>query len=209
VTSQLSIILALSIGFTHAFEIDHLIAVGNLVSKGKKTINAIKEGALWGLGHTSSIFIIGLLVLLLKTKIDEQTFSYLEGLVGLMLIGLGIWRVIVSYKKYKHDALHQSNQPHSHDGKLAYGVGLIHGLAGSGALILLVLSQSENSVMGMMYLLMFGIGSIAGMMVASGLFSIPFVGRLQNIKLLGQTLTFASAALCIYIGFELAYTNFQ
>ena len=144
-------------------------------------------------------------MLLLKTNIDEKISSCL---VGIMLISLGLSRLFNFHTQNKLKKNHIASELHTHDTKLAYGVGFVHGLAGSGALILLVVTQSQNSLLGMTYLLIFGVGSIIGMMIDSGIFSIPFIRKLNNYKFLRYFLTFASVVLYFYIGIYLAYSNF-
>jgi high-affinity nickel permease len=193
--------VALSIGFFHAFEIDHLVAVGNLVSRKNSSRHAIYEGLRWGLGHTSSIFLIGLLIIVGKTMIAASSFELLEGIVGIMLIALGLYRLYELVKSYKHGL------DHHHAKTFAYGVGLIHGLAGSGSLVLLVLSQTKSTITGMSFLLLFGIGSIVGMAVASSIFSLPFSTTFRKMKLIQMALSITSATLCIYIGGNLLTTH--
>ncbi|MBU2376981.1 MAG: urease accessory protein, partial [Bacteroidetes bacterium] len=77
----MSILLTIYAGFTHAFESDHIIAVSNMVVKRNKIIKAMKEGMFWGLGHTSTILLIGILFLFLKYKISPNTYKYLEAIV--------------------------------------------------------------------------------------------------------------------------------
>ncbi len=83
---------------------------------------------------------------------------------------------------------------------LAYGVGLVHGLAGSGAMILLVMTEIQSSFNSMVYLLIFGIGSVVGMLVAAGIFSLPFSKRISNNEGLQLRLVILSSLLCIGYG---------
>lgn len=193
--------VALTIGFVHAFEIDHLVAVGNLVSRKQSTRHAIYEGLHWGLGHTSSIFLIGIIIIVGKSMIAASSFAFLEGCVGLMLIALGLYRWHELIKEYNHSSDHQ------HTRSFAYGIGVIHGLAGSGSLVLLVLSQTKSMMTGMGFLLLFGLGSIGGMAVASGIFSLPYTYSFSGMKYIQLIFSIASATLCIYIGSNLLTTN--
>jgi high-affinity nickel permease len=81
------------VGFSHAFEADHLVAVSNIVTKRDKIKLAIKDGIYWGLGHTSTIFLIGLLMIVGKVTVFNGYFGYFEAVVGLMLVILGIHRL--------------------------------------------------------------------------------------------------------------------
>jgi hypothetical protein len=178
------------VGFGHAFEIDHLLAVSNLVTRRKTLWESLKDGVYWGLGHTSTILIIGVLMILAKLGISEQTFHLFEAGVGVMLVVLGIQRIRKTWEHEKWHA-HQHQHPQTHGHRLAYGVGLVHGLAGSGALVLLVMTEIKETLPAVLYLLVFGMGSIAGMLLASGYlvclflknWGVPGVGDLRSCLL--------------------------
>lgn len=212
--TTIPIFLTLYSGFTHAFETDHLLAVSNMVSTRNKTAKAIKDGMYWGLGHSSTILLMGIIFLVLKFQMAPSVFRYFEALVGLMLIVLGIYRILQWYKKRKPafhvhagGALHRHGRLHRLAGPgkqpshlLAYLIGLVHGLAGSGALILIVMSQSASLAGGLAYLLIFGMGSVAGMVLAAGLFSLPFSKKILGNTIFQTALIFISALLCIGFG---------
>ena len=124
----------------------------------------------------------------------------------LMLLGLGGWRL---YKVLEHRRLHRNHiqHDHSYDHKLAYGVGLVHGLAGSGALVLLVMTRMTGSMEAMTYLLIFGLGSVAGMAMASSVFHLPFSRKLASSMALQLGLTVLSSVLCMGFGAKLVYEN--
>ncbi|HMQ90858.1 MAG TPA: urease accessory protein [Flavilitoribacter sp.] len=199
------LLFAAVVGFGHAFEADHLVAVSNIVTKRDKLNLALKDGIFWGLGHTSMIFLIGLVVILGKVAVDETVFAWFEALVGCMLIGLGGFRL---FQFFRHRRLHRQHirhehhplMDHHHNHHLAYGVGLIHGLAGSGAMILLVMTEIRGSFNSLLYLVIFGVGSIAGMLVAAGIFSLPFSRKLQGKHGLQSGLILLSSVLCIGYG---------
>lgn len=239
----LPILFAAVVGFSHSFEADHLLAVSNIVTKRQSVWLAVKDGIAWGLGHTSTIFIIGLLIIVFKVGIGEQVFQYLEATVGVMLIALGLFRLrylrqggrverphlhaedFFFWRKKKPEStttapfnfqpasvsgmnvqqLHLAPPAEGHG--LAYGVGLVHGLAGSGSLIVLVMSQIQRIDHSILYLLIFGAGSIAGMLLASGLFSLPFSKKLSSQRWLQFALTLLSSVLCIGYGVLVVLEN--
>jgi hypothetical protein len=90
---------------------------------------------------------------------------------------------------------------------MAYGVGLVHGLAGSGAMILLVMTEVQGSFHSLLYLLIFGIGSVAGMLLAAGIFSLPFSRRISNNEVLQMGLVIFSSLLCIGYGGYIVFEN--
>jgi hypothetical protein len=90
---------------------------------------------------------------------------------------------------------------------LAYGVGLVHGLAGSGALIIIAMSQMKSAADGLIYLVIFGLGCIVGMLVAAGLFSIPFSKKLIQAQTLQSILIIVTSMLCLLYGGKVIYEN--
>lgn len=187
-------------GLNHAIEADHLAAVSTIVSERKSWLSSSLIGGLWGLGHTVSLLLAGVVVLFLKIPISKQLESGLEMCVGLMLIGLGLNALVklarggkLHLHQHEH-AGHQHIHPHLHDataatqhdspgashhgykiGQRPYWVGMLHGLAGSAALLMVgVLTTMQSPLMGVLYIAVFGLGSIGGMMIMSLLLSLPF-----------------------------------
>ena len=156
------------IGFTHAFEADHLLAVSTLVSKSKSIRQMVVNGFLWGLGHTSTIFIIGLLLILFNIQALKAYFDYFEIFVGVMLILLGVHRLWQYQKQSEAESAETQKRE-------AYGIGLVHGLAGSGTLVLFVMTDLEGSMEAILYLVLFGLGSAVGMSVAASVLRIPIL----------------------------------
>ena len=194
------------VGFTHAFEADHLLAVSSIVTRRSTLAEAAKDGVFWGLGHTSTILAIGLLMIVARMAVTEQVFHIFEAGVGMMLIALGLHRIRkVWLYEQKHALAHEHHTPHHH--RLAYGVGLIHGLAGSGTLVLLVMTRLQGSVESIAYLLIFGLGSVAGMLLASGIFSLPFSKKWSTGRRFQLSLTLLSAVLCIVFGARVVWEN--
>lgn len=195
------LLFAAVVGFSHAFEADHLVAVSNIVTKRDKLLLAIKDGIYWGLGHSSMIFLIGILIIIGKVTFLQGYFGYFEAIVGLMLILLGVFRLWRYYKNKERELDVDKNH------KMAYWVGLIHGLAGSGAMVLLVMTEVKGQFNSMIYLLIFGIGSIVGMLVAAGIFSLPFSKRFTANNHLQLLLIILSSALCIGYGALVVFEN--
>ena len=198
------LLFAAFVGFTHAFEADHLLAVSNMATRRSKLVLAIKDGIFWGLGHTSTIFIIGMLMIVGKMSISEQAFGYFEAVVGLMLVALGLVRLVRVFQPgHTHEVAHD----HSHNHTLAYSVGAVHGLAGSGALVVWVMGSLDTVMNGMLYLIIFGLGSVVGMLLASGVFSLPFSKKLASHQGMQKGLTLLSSGLCMVFGAMIIYKN--
>ncbi|HEY2964268.1 MAG TPA: hypothetical protein VGJ37_17730 [Pyrinomonadaceae bacterium] len=224
--------IGLVFGLKHATEVDHVIAISTIVSRHKNVFRSGVVGALWGAGHTVSLLVIAAIVLWFRVEIPERVSGWLEFGVALMIIGLGIsalWRTLRTNTKvhvhqhrhggvshthvhfHEHETRHTpaAPVPHSHGvsriGVKPLMVGMMHGLAGSGALTLLVLTQLSSSWLGFLYVATFGVGSIVGMLLMSGLIGLPFAltsGKLAHVHRGLQTL---AAALSICFGVWYAY----
>src|SRR2546421_94450 len=189
--------LGLILGIKHATEVDHLVAIATIVSETRSVVRSALVGMFWGLGHTFSILVVGVLVILLRIEIPEQVASFFELAVAFMIIVLGSRTLYFVLRKQKrvhthahthggsvHTHLHFHNSEHAHAlrdvrthdhgrqaklaGRRAAFVGIVHGLAGSAALTLLVVTQlsaSGSQLLGLTYLLVFGVGSIGGMLL--------------------------------------------
>lgn len=219
--------LGFTLGLKHAVEADHLAAVSTIVTERRSLLSSAIVGGVWGLGHTISLLIAGAFVLLLNFQISEQTERMLEFGVGIMLflLGLNVLRKLVAgetlhFHRHEHGArahahphLHEpgaTDEPHSHHGlsfsPRALIIGMIHGLAGSAALMLLVIPTIESRPMGLLYIVIFGIGSIGGMMLMSFLVGLPFTLtalRFNRFNRLLQSIAgLASIGLGLFIIYE-------
>ena len=113
----LPLLFAGGVGFTHAFEIDHLLAVSSIVNRRKSMFLAMKDGVYWGLGHTSTILLIGILMILAQVAVSEKTFHFFEAGVGLMLTILGLQRMRdIWQQKQRHFHAHAHHTEHDHQG---------------------------------------------------------------------------------------------
>ncbi len=195
---SLSLIPVLTFGFVmglkHAVEADHVAAVSTIVSERKSVLSSSLVGGLWGVGHTVSLLLAGVAVVVLGVRVSDRTALALEFCVGLMLVVLGA-NALRKLARGGHIHLHAHRHggrahihPHVHDGEpeaaphTHHGlrldmrtlvVGMIHGFAGSAALMLLVLSTIKSPAVAMLYVLVFGVGSIGGMMLMSALIGLP------------------------------------
>ncbi|MGI9106997.1 MAG: sulfite exporter TauE/SafE family protein [Pyrinomonadaceae bacterium] len=223
--------LGLVFGLKHATEVDHVVAVSSIVSEQGKLWRAALVGGLWGVGHTASLVIVGTVVLVLRVAIPERVASGLEFCVALMIIGLGVATLIRAARRrapvhvhpHRHDGaahahihFHETDAehadavaPHSHAvsriGIKPLVVGAMHGLAGSAALTLLVLAQIPSTLLGLLYLAVFGLGSIAGMLLMSGLVGLPFVLSVRKLTGLHYGLQAGAGILSVCFGLWYAY----
>ncbi len=199
----LPLLFAAVIGFGHAFEVDHLIAVGNIVNRHQRISASLKDGFFWGLGHSSTVLLIGGLIILGDHFISPIYFDYFEGLIGLLLIFLGLDRLRSIMQTTKVATTDEKD-----DKLVAYGVGLVHGLAGSGAMVLLVMGEVDGDLPRIIFLLLFGLGSVIGMMLAASVLGLPFLQRFTLSKQFRNGLAILYALICLSYGSWLACTKF-
>ena len=219
--------IGLVFGLKHATEVDHVVAISTIVSRHKNVFRSALVGALWGAGHTASLLIVGVIVLSLRIAIPERVSGWLEFGVAVMIIALGVsalWRAVrknseVHVHQHSHDGLshthvhfHEHENKHNPSSQTAHShavsrigwkpvlVGMMHGLAGSGALTLLVLTQISSSLIGFLYVATFGLGSIVGMLLMSGLIGLPFAFTSGKLTHLHQGLQTLAAVLSICFG---------
>jgi len=228
--SMLSVGWILSLGFflglKHATESDHLVAVSTIVAERKGLWSSMIIGGLWGLGHTISLVAAGVFVLLLDFKISERTERALEFCVGAMLVllGLNVLRKLLQGGNLHFHAHEHGNRPHAHPhihdlGKKdephthhsfpfsprALIIGMVHGLAGSAALMLLVLQTIESKTIGLFYIFVFGAGSIGGMMLMSFLVGLPFQIVALRFNRFNTILQSAAGLVSIALGLMIVY----
>ncbi|MEO8435210.1 MAG: sulfite exporter TauE/SafE family protein [Pyrinomonadaceae bacterium] len=225
--------LGLVFGLKHATEVDHVVAVSTIVSEHRNLWRAAVVGGLWGAGHTASLVVVGVFVLTLRVAIPASVAGWLEFGVALMIIALGVnaftralrGRVDAHLHRHQHAGVehahvhfheHQANEAgeagaHTHAitrvGLKPFVVGAMHGLAGSAALTLLVLAQINSLVLGLLYLFVFGFGSIIGMMLMSGLVGLPFALGSRRAGGLSYSLQLIVGALSVAFGLWYAYST--
>lgn len=198
------LLFGLVVGLRHAFEADHVAAVSAIATQRKSWVGSSLVGGLWGLGHALALFAAGAAVLLLQLRIPAQAELTLELCVGLMLVGLGA-NAVFKLVHGDHDHRHAR---HAHDltpGKGPLLVGIVHGLAGSGALMLLVLATIPSPLLGLAYIAVFGLGALGGMMALSALIALPALLAAQRFERAQAGLRLAAGALSIGVGLLLVY----
>jgi sulfite exporter TauE/SafE len=225
-TPELTTFSVLLIGFVlglqHAIEADHLAAVSTIVAEKKGLFTASLVGGMWGIGHTVSLFAVGAIVLFLKLQISESVETKLEGIVGgmLVLLGLnGLRKLFSAEKIHVHAHEHGSREHlhiHAHGNEPAEAshhrfsprsilIGMVHGLAGSAALMLLVVPTIASPTLALLYILIFGIGSIGGMMAMSFLIGLPLHFTAGRFAILNKGIRFAAGVFSLGLGTLIVY----
>lgn len=151
------------LGFRHAFEADHLAAVSTLATKEAGWRGALRLGTAWGVGHTLAVAAAAAAVLLLDLQLPAPLHRGAEMLVALLLIALGAWTL---HRERRPVAEHDHAPPLRGSGQ-SFGFGLVHGLAGSGSIVVLLAATAGSDGERVASLLPFGVGTILGMLLVS------------------------------------------
>lgn len=231
--------LGFVLGLRHATEADHLVAVTAIVSEQRSIWRSSLIGALWGVGHTVALMAAGVVVILARVAIPQRVAGVLEFAPALMIILLGariLWLLLRDRRRVQVDnrrrgvgasiRLGVEREPSEHramtpseNGRAWHKrphdwrpmvVGMVHGLAGSAALTLLVLTEVMNGgsrVLGLSYLLIFGIGSIGGMLMMSTLVSLPFVFTSARVTRINAPVRLISGVASVAFGLLYLWTT--
>ena len=227
--------LGIVLGLRHSLDPDHVVAVSTIVTEYRNPFRSFWVGISWGLGHTATIFVIGIVVIAIRQSIPDAVIPdrvalALEFLVGIMLVGLGAQVVY----KFRKDRVHQHLHGHGVDShqhfhshvpepepaeehhenrwvgkpffrKKSFVIGSIQGVAGSAALTLLVLAAIDSAFAQIFYILLFGFGSVLSMGLMTIIISFPFVFSADRLPKLNQRIQLGVGALSVVFGVALMY----
>jgi len=215
--------LGFLLGMQHALEADHIAAVSSIAARRSEILDIVKHGLTWGLGHTVTLFLFAGAAIVLGHAIPQTWSQPLETAVGIMLMGLGahvlwrLWRDRVHFHGHTHGDGTLHFHAHSHAGERVpharaaheheHGyrwrtllVGLMHGMAGSAALLVLTVSQAPNAAIGLGYVALFGVGSMIGMGALSTVIAVPIAISARGLTLANRGLQGAVGLVTIAIG---------
>jgi ABC-type nickel/cobalt efflux system permease component RcnA len=226
---QYEILVVLGVGFLlgirHALDADHIVAVSTIASRTGNLMKSTMSGLYWGMGHTLTLFVIGLVFITLKIAIPEKVALSMEMLVGIMLVILG-WTTFNTFKRKKvhahvhkhkgekeehvHFHSHAESEEHQHvhiskPERKSFLVGMVHGLAGSGALVLLLMSSMKSVAEASIYITFFGAGTILGMILFAFVIGLPFVLLAKYTVHLERRMGMAAGILSILFGLFFMY----
>jgi ABC-type nickel/cobalt efflux system permease component RcnA len=222
--------LGFLLGMQHALEADHVAAVSSIAARRTGVRDIVKHGLTWGLGHTFTLFVFAGAAILLGHAIPENVAKPLEAAVGIMLIGLGmhvLWRLLrdrvhfhqhehgdgvrhIHAHSHAHDLVPHEQSAHAHEHGFRWRslvVGLMHGMAGSAALLVLALTQVADPIHGLLYVLLFGIGSMLGMGALSGVIAVPLAVSARSLTWVNRGLQVAIGTVTIGIGAATVYST--
>jgi len=213
-------ILALGffLGMRHATDSDHVVAVTTIVSREKSVRAASLVGALWGVGHTFTIMLVGGAIILFGIVFPARVGLTMEFSVALMLVLLGAMNVLGFRKDVqKLRSKHVHSGPFAdHADDVAHGVprssalrslvvGTVHGLAGSAAVALLVLSTIRNAGWALIYLFVFGVGTVAGMMLITSALAAPLIYTARRFSNWNRHVAWVTGLVSVALGLFLVY----
>ena len=219
------LLFGLLIGMQHALEADHVAALSSICTGTRSVRRIATHGAVWGLGHSFTLLIFAGAAVFLDLRFGDNLAHALECVVGVMLILLGgqvlfrLWYARLHFHSHRHADGKTHFHVHSHRGENTNHdpdrhvhthmskmpvrtllVGMVHGLAGSAALVILTASTVQDPVMGLFYVALFGLGSIAGMTVLSSLLAVPLAWTAQALTWTHRSLQAAVGAATMALG---------
>ena len=226
-----ALVLGFLLGLKHATDADHVVAVSTIVNQYKNALRGLWVGASWGLGHTAPLIVLGLIILVFKGAVIDFYDSIapiFEFGVGIMLVFLGLqvyWNLRkgrLHVHQHAHDGnahmhIHGTHQAvedpaeNSHNsfspGKpffrmKSFVIGMVHGLAGSAAVMLALLPTIDSFIVGVLYLLLFGFGTVMSMAVITIILSLPFAMS-GSRKTINNTVSSIAGAASVILGLAL------
>jgi cytochrome c biogenesis protein CcdA len=215
--------LGFVLGMQHALEADHIAAVSSIAARRTNVGDIVRHGLTWGLGHTITLSLFAGAAIVLGHAIPEHLAQPIEGAVGIMLVGLGahvlwrLWRDRVHFHAHGHgdgtvhlhahshadDTVSHARSMHSHTHGFRWRslfVGLMHGMAGSAALLVFAVSQVEKPLQAVLYIVLFGIGSMIGMGALSAVIALPLAASARFLTWANHTLQGVVGIVTISIG---------
>lgn len=192
----LAFVTSLLLGMRHATDPDHVVAVSTIVSRERSLARATGIGVAWGIGHTMTILVVGLAMIAFKLAFTPVIGLSLEMAVAVMLVLLGAANLFGT--KSSPDEVRISRAR-------PFAVGVVHGLAGSAAATLLIVPLIPDARWAVLYLLVFGVGTVIGMALITLAVAAPAVLAAPRIQSLQRSIRFAAGALSVGFGLYLSW----
>jgi len=220
VTVLVILMLGFFLGMRHATDADHVVAVTTIVSRERSARSALAIGGLWGLGHSVTILEVGGGIVVLGLIIPPRLGLGMEMSVATMLVVLGIMNVTGAIRRIDQAAHSTSSGGGGPVNASAMAVmlrrdmssvirpivvGVVHGLAGSAAVALLVLTTIRERARALLYLGIFGAGTVIGMMLLTTAIVVPLAGLTRRFGSVERVISCATGLVSIAFGLFLAY----
>jgi high-affinity nickel-transport protein len=201
--------LGFFLGVRHATDPDHVVAVGTIVSVERRARSAAMIGVLWGIGHTVTMLLAGGAIVAFGLVVPPRVGLTVELSVALMLIVLGALGIAGAGRPVSARPLDRLDRRLGGLGLYhvvrPLVVGAVHGVAGSAAVGLLVVATIGDPLGSLIYLLVFGLGTVAGMMVITTAIALPFVYTARRLLGVNRSLAVATGVLSVGLGLFLVY----
>lgn len=198
--------LGFVLGLKHALEGDHIVAVSTVVTENRGVMRTSLVGTFWGIGHTVSLLFVTVLVLAFEVTLSPKFAILAESIVAVMLIVLGVDLL----RKVTMTGISNAPLPSVHASasyaRKPFLIGLVHGLAGSAALMLMVVATMPSTLHGLIYVAVFGLGTIGGMGAMSVLMGLPLALGRRRIETFGENIKIVAGLLSIGFGLALAWS---
>ena len=214
------------LGLRHALDPDHVAAVSTFASHERNPLRAVFVGAFWGMGHTAALLVFGVTIAILRLEVTPRMSATMDFAVGIMLIILGVGVLVRLLRQgprfhthtHEHDGirhshihfhLHGEEHAHAHRwlrlGGKPFLVGIVHGLAGTAAIMLMIVSAIPSLFLAVGYLLIFGLGTIGGMMAMSLLMGLPAAYAARRAGMLERGVRLTAGLFSLGFGLFLAW----
>ena len=215
------LLTGLGLGFAHSLDPDHVVAVSTLLCNNKSIRKSITSATVWGVGHSTVLFIIGLLVLTLSLVIPQSVLRLFDSAAGVLLIILGalVIRPLIAERirpnqiNHEHTHSHQQTHPYSHphdrtkDNHHGHAhlhksalTGALQGLGGSAALMLVTLSTVNSVGVGLVFICLFGMGVILGMIGIACLVGSVMAYTASNLEKVHKIIKALTGSVSIVFG---------
>jgi hypothetical protein len=188
------LMLGALLGVRHALDPDHMVAIGTITAGVPSRRRSVIVGAMWGLGHALTLMFVGGSIVLFRVAVSARVGLAMEYSVALMLIALGLLNL----------ASARHAEPADPSRARPFIVGMMHGMAGSAAIALIVLAAIRETATGMIYLALFGLGTIAGMIGVTALVAFPVTMTVAAVGVSRRWLLVASGLVSVVFGLLLA-----
>lgn len=217
--------LGFVLGLRHALDADHVAAVATFATEERSLWRSSLVGAYWGFGHTAALLVFGSAIVALRLEVSGRMSQFLEFAVGCMLVILGanVLRKLargsaIHVHTHEHDGtrhshlhVHLGNAQHAHKHHVVrvagkpFVVGVVHGLAGTAAVLLLVVGAIPSALLALCTIVIFGVGTIGGMMAMSMLMGVPLAYAAGRVNAVERVLRFTAGAFSLGFGLFLAW----
>jgi high-affinity nickel-transport protein len=197
--------LGFFLGMRHATDPDHVVAVTTILAREKRVSMAAAVGALWGLGHTFTILLVGGAIVVFGIVIPPRLGLTMEFSVALMLVLLGALNLAGIFKRAHAIAENRRNRGVYGAAARPIAIGVVHGLAGSAAIALLVLAAVHTAMGAIAYLAIFCTGTMVGMMLMTSALALPIVATQSRFANVEQWIARGTGVVSVLFGLFMAY----